>query len=398
MVTRRLDSKCRLTFEIKAPTTPPRARIYLASTQNDWRTDDPAARFEEIEAGRYRLVVELPRGTSLEYKITRGTWRTVEVDDRGQELENRRWMAVGDATISLEIPHWRDQASARKPTRHRKTDVSVIGPFAIPALDREREVVVYLPPGYHNEPNRRFPVMYMFDGQNLFDSATAFNQEWAVDETCDHLIRTGELAPLIVVGVYNGNEKRVSEQSPWKDNRLGADGDGHAFLRWVVGGLKDYIDTHYRTLTGPEDTGVGGSSMGGLTALYAAYRYPLVFGRVAALSPAFWFARSQIFRYIASSTAPPGARIYLDCGELETARVHPKRDFYRVAYSMVDLLTVQGFRLNDNLMWLSDPKGTHSEDCWARRLGPALRYLFPPRKKTTASGSTRGTRRLTRPH
>ncbi|MEB3198417.1 MAG: alpha/beta hydrolase-fold protein [Candidatus Sericytochromatia bacterium] len=395
MVTRRLDSKIRITVDVLAPSTPARARLYLASTLNDWRTDDPAYRFEELEPGRYRLGLDVPRGTTMEYKITRGTWRTVEVDERGQELENRRLAALGTTTVRLDIPHWRDQASARRPARPRSTDVSVVGPLPIPVLGREREVVVYLPPGYHQEPNRRFPVLYMFDGQNLFDPATAFNVEWGVDETCDRLVRSGELAPLIVVGIYNGGEKRLSEQSPWKDARLGADGEGHAFLRWVVGGLKDHIDAHYRTLTGPEHTGVAGSSMGGLTALFAAYRYPLVFGRVAALSPAFWFARSQIFRYIAGMPPPLGARIYLDCGELETARVHPKRDFYRVAHSMVDLLTLQGFKAEDNMRWVSDPRGTHSEACWARRVGPALSWLFPGEGKPKIA--PRGTRRLQRP-
>lgn len=377
MVTRRLDSKCQLTFVVYAPTTPPKGKVYLAGSQNDWRVDDPAFRFKELAPGHYELILELPRGTLLEFKLTRGAWPNVEVDERGQETENRRLTAFGNTTVRIDVAHWRDQASAKQPARRRTTDVSVVGPFQIPVLGREREVAIYLPPNYHTEPNRRFPVLYMWDGQNLFDPATAFNQEWAVDETCDRLIRAGKIEPMIVVGIYNGNEKRLSEQSPWRDARLDAQGEGHAFLRWVVSGLKDHLDSHYRTLTGPAHTGVCGSSMGGLTSVYAAYRYPLVFGRVAALSPAFWFARSQIFRYIAAQPRPLGAKIYLDCGERETARVHPKRDFYKVAHSMVDLLALQGFTPGDDLMWVSDPTGTHAEHCWARRMGPALEFLFP---------------------
>lgn len=397
MVTRKLsDAKCRITIEVYAKSTPPKARVYLASTLNDWRTDDPAHQLTEVEPGRWRIEVEVSRGTLLEYKITRGTWRTVEVDEQGQELENRRLTVFGTTTVRIDVPHWRDQASERVPARRRKTDVRIIGPFPIPVLQREREVAVYLPPDYANEPDRRYPVLYMFDGQNLFDPATAFNVDWQIDLTCDRLIRAGKIAPMIVVGIYNGGEKRLSEQSPWKDGRLDAMGEGHAFLRWVVGGLKDHIDSKFRTLTAPEHTGVAGSSMGGLTALYAGYRYPLVFGRVAALSPAFWFARGQIFRYVAAQTRPAGARFYLDCGELETARVHPKRDFYKVAHSMVDLLRLQGFEDGRDLMWVSDPKGSHSEACWARRMGPALEFLFPPARWGEGSPATGAPSSVTR--
>ncbi|MEB3221915.1 MAG: alpha/beta hydrolase-fold protein [Candidatus Sericytochromatia bacterium] len=398
MVTRRLDAKCQITLEVHAPTTPARGRVYLASSLNDWRTDDPAMRFEEVEPGRYRLTLALARGTVVEYKVTRGTWRTVEVDDRGMELENRKLTVFGATSLRLDVPHWRDQASARRPARRRATDVAIVGPIAIPALDREREVAVYLPPGYHTEPNRRYPVLYMFDGQNLFDPGTAFNQEWAVDDVCERLIRAGRLAPLIVVGIYNGEAKRTSELSPWKDARLDAMGEGHAFMRWIVSDLKDHVDTHYRTLTGPEHTGLAGSSMGGLAALFGVYRYPLVFGRVAALSPAFWFARSQIFRYVATMPPPLQARVYMDCGELETTRVHPKRDFYRVAASMVDLLELQGFKREESMRWVSDPHGTHSEADWARRLGPALEWLFPGPggQKAGSAAPGRGTRRLSR--
>lgn len=377
MVTRKLDAKCRITFEVYAKTTPPKSRLYLASTLNDWRTDDPDYKLEEVEPGHWRLEIEVIRGELLEYKLTRGTWRTVEVNEQGQEGENRRLQVFGTTTVRVDVPHWKDQASERRPARRRKTDVRVLGPFSIPVLDREREVVVYLPPNYASEPDRRFPVLYMFDGQNLFDPATAFNVDWQVDLTCDKLIRAGEIAPVIVVGIYNGGDKRLSEQSPWRDARFDALGEGHAFLRWVVGGLKDHVDSKYRTLTAPEHTGVAGSSMGGLTALYAAFRFPLVFGRAAALSPAFWFARGQIFRYVAAQQRPVGAKIYLDCGEKETARVHPKRDFYKVAHSMVDLLRLQGFRDHEDLLWVSDPQGVHSEACWARRMGGALKFLFP---------------------
>jgi predicted alpha/beta superfamily hydrolase len=370
--------KSQITLEVLAPTTPVGEKLYMAGSLNAWKVGDAKYAFTQVEPGKYRLVLDLSRGTLLEYKLNRGNWTSVEVDAKGQENDNRRLAVFGSTSVIIEIPHWRDQACVPTSTRTRKTDVRMLPKFKIAALGgRERDVVIYLPPNYELEPNRRFPVMYLFDGQNLFDPATAFNLEWKVDETCDRLIATGAIQPMIVVGIYNGGEHRLSEQSPWRDMRLNATGEGHGFMRWIASSLKSYIDTEFRTLTGAEHTGIGGSSLGGLTSLFAIYRYPLVFGRVAALSPAFWFARSQIFRYIASQPLPQGARVYLDCGEKETARVHPKRDFYKVAASMVELLKQQGFRDGEDLLWVSDPKGTHSEHHWARRLGPALEFLFP---------------------
>lgn len=371
--------KATITIEVGAPTTPEGETLYLAGTINHWKEKDPAFAFKQVAPGEFRLELEVPKGALLEYKLNRGHWTTVEVDEDGAENENRRLTVFGTTTIRIEVPHWRDQASPTPADtkRARDTDVTVLGPFPIPSLGRDRYVSVYLPPNYHDEPDRRFPVLYMWDGQNLFDPATAFNMEWAVDETCDRMIKAGEMEPVIVVGVYNGGEHRLSELSPWRDARLGAMGEGHAFFRWVTGWLKSFIDTEYRTLSDPANTGVAGSSMGGLAALYCAYRYPLVFGRVAALSPAFWFARSQIFRYVASRPRPEGAKIYLDCGEKETARVHPKRNFYRVAASMVDLLRQQGFKDERDLRWVSDPRGTHSEYFWAHRIGPAIAWLWP---------------------
>lgn len=371
--------KIRLTFTLQAPTTPAQQAVYMASSVNDWKARDPKFAFKRTAPGTYQLAFDVPAGTVLEYKFTRGNWRTVEVDAEGVERENRRLTVFGETTVAHEVPHWKDQASPHDaPKRTRKTDVRVLPPFHAAALNRDVTAVIYLPPGYDEAgASVRYPVLYMWDGQNLMDPATAFNHEWAVDAVVEKGIKEGRLAPMIVVGIYNGGEHRLSELSPWRDMRLGARGEGHAFFRWVVTDLKDHIDRHYRTLTGPEHTGVAGSSMGGLASLYCAYRYPLVFGRVAAMSPAFWFARLQVFRYAAETPPPVKAKIYLDCGEKETARVHPKRDFYKVAFAMVDLLKQQGFREGENLKWVSDPQGTHSEPHWARRLGPALEFLFP---------------------
>jgi predicted alpha/beta superfamily hydrolase len=370
-------SVAQLKFILKAPSTPHGEIIYLATNLNDWRSGDPNYIFT-AHKDEYHLTIPVSKGTKVEYKLTRGSWATVEVGLNGIEQENRHIVVVSDMTLNLAVPQWKDQGTAddKKKNRESEADLRVLGPFKISSLKRERNITVYLPPGYSQHLSQRYPVIYLHDGQNLFDPKTAFNEEWAVDETCDRLIKAGQIPPVIVVGINNGEAHRLSELSPWKDVRYDAAGDGVGFLRWVIDDLKTYIDTSFRTLSEAEHTYIGGSSMGGLSAIYAAYRFPLVFGGAICMSPALWFARSQIFRYIANKQKPESLRVYLDCGELESARVHPKRNFYNMSVALKELLEAQGFVLQQDLFWVSDPQGRHAERDWGRRMENALKLLL----------------------
>lgn len=258
----------------------------------------------------------------------------------------------------------------------RKGKLLLLGPLPIPTLDRSRQVAIYLPPGYDADTGRRYPVMYMFDGQNLFDPMTSFCGDWEVDLTIDALIARGEIEPVICVGIYNGGEHRISEQSPWADPNFDCRGEADAFLDWICGPLKAQIDRQYRTRTGPEDTGLGGSSMGGLTAMYGLFRRPDTFGRALCMSPSFWFARGAIFDYVASMpTKRDKTRVYLDFGARE-ARPGPGTRLLRDARIMRELLGSQGYVAGEDLMWVEDPSGIHNEACWNARLPQAMRFLW----------------------
>lgn len=235
-----------------------------------------------------------------------------------------------------------------------------------PQLGNQRDLLVYLPPSYH-QSQQRYPVIYMHDGQNLFDRATSFAGEWQVDETMQALSWEGVEA--IVVGIPNLGANRCDECSPYCTDRHGG-GQGDAYLAFVVETVKPLIDHEFRTLDGQAYTTVAGSSMGGLSSLYAFFRYPEVFGAVGALSPALWFADRAIFE--TAEAAPFGrGKIYLDAGTGETPAMT------RDARAMRDLLVRKGYRLGDDLLYVEDHGSPHHETAWARRLPDALRFLIP---------------------
>ena len=152
-------------------------------------------------------------------------------------------------------------------------------------LKQPHDVLVYLPPRYEKEPERRYPVLYLHDGQNLFDNATAFSQEWGVDETAERLIAEGVIEPLIIVAMYNAGEQRLDEYTPIRDGSMPGGGKGEAHGRMLVEELKPFIDATYRTRPDAASTGVGGSSLGGLVSLYLGLRHSGVFWRLAVISP-----------------------------------------------------------------------------------------------------------------
>jgi predicted alpha/beta superfamily hydrolase len=225
---------------------------------------------------------------------------------------------------------------------------------------------------YEADVERRFSVLYMHDGQNLFDPETSFirGQHWRMGETADALIESGAIEPLIIVGIYNTGERRIDEYTPFPDSRLGG-GHADAYGRMLVEELKPFIDTQYRTLAGPETCGMGGSSLGGLVTLYLGLRYPRVFSRLAVISPAIWWRRRAILKTVAALRQRPELRIWLDMGTKESKRA------VLDARALRDELVKRGWQLGENLAYCEVEGAEHTESAWAQRVGPMLRFLFP---------------------
>ncbi len=229
-----------------------------------------------------------------------------------------------------------------------------------PQLDNHRPVVVYLPPSYAHT-DWRYPVVYMHDGQNLFDPTTSsIGVEWQVDETMERLSEEGIEA--IIVGVWNTTD-RASEYSPFPNWFRGR---GERYVQFLTETLKPLIDAHYRTAGGRRHTGILGSSMGGLISLYAAFVQPDVFGFVGAMSPSLWVGRGAICALVEQAVALPD-RVYLDHGTREAS-----------PQPLCEILQRRGYVLGVNLLMISERGGTHNEAAWARRLPGAMRFLLTP--------------------
>jgi predicted alpha/beta superfamily hydrolase len=246
--------------------------------------------------------------------------------------------------------------------------------FVSNLLDEKHDYIVYVPPQYDAEPDRRYPALYLQDGQNLFDPDTSFihGKYWRVGETADELIVTGAIEPLVIVGIYNTGVHRVEEYTPVEDKRLGG-GRADAYGQMLVEELKPLVDHQYRTLPGSENCGLGGSSLGGLVTLYLGLKYTWVFGELAALSPSVWWRNRAILKTVAQIKRKPELRIWLDVGTKESSRALPD------VRALKKALLGKGWRLGEDLGYLEVEGARHDEVAWSQRVGPMLKFLFPPR-------------------
>ena len=235
--------------------------------------------------------------------------------------------------------------------------------IAAPQLDTVRTIRIYLPAGYENSAEA-YPVLYMHDAQNLFDTTTAFSGEWQVDEFLD----TQKGQKVIVVGIDHGNEKRISELTPFANEKYGG-GNAEAYLDFIVNTLKPHIDATYRTLPNSQNTAIMGSSLGGLVSFYAAIKYPDVFGKTGVFSPSFWFS-DKIYDLAGASEINHNTRFYLLGGTSEDESLVEKLQ------QMKDLLLKKALP-RENIQMKIVSGGMHNEAFWSREFPEAFQWLFP---------------------
>jgi len=255
-------------------------------------------------------------------------------------------------------------------------------------LRNERLVRVYLPEAYLQEPDRSFPVLYLHDGQNLFDPRTAYlrGHTWRAQSTADRTTREGRTRPMILVGLDNTGMRRMAEYTPTRDPIRGG-GEGELYGKLLVEELRPALAAKFRVLDGPENTGLGGSSLGGLISLALGLEYPSVFGQLAVMSPSLWWNNRSVFEWLAQRAplktsrirprfAPPPRefphpRLWLDMGTHEGLR--HVRDADMLHRRLLD----RGWRDGVDLRYLKVPGGLHNEDAWAARFDQMLSFLFP---------------------
>jgi predicted alpha/beta superfamily hydrolase len=267
--------------------------------------------------------------------------------------------------------------------RHRHTisgNIKIAQNVTSPQLNNKRDILVYLPPSY-DSGSTHYPVLYMQDGYNLFDEATSYIGEWHVDETMEQLAATENLE-AIIVGIPSMGKDRLAEYSPFVDKKYGG-GKGEAYLAFLVDTLKPLVDHSFRTLPNKQHTGIFGSSMGGLIALYGFFQFPAVFGFAGIMSPSLWFANQAIFEYVENALFQQG-KIYLDAGTREMGGHWPdqtilrgrSRRYYGRVRHMKRLLVKKGYRPTRDLLHVEDVGGEHNEAAWATRLPNAIRFFL----------------------
>jgi predicted alpha/beta superfamily hydrolase len=325
--------------------------VYLAGSFNGWNPQDEKYKFKN-EKGAYYLDLSLGEGL-YEYKITRGGWDKVECKKDGSGIGNRSLKMPSGPVVPLQIEEWADRFPAMPRVSTASENVCIIDTaFLIPQLKRTRRVWIYLPASYCDGANRKYPVLYMHDGQNVFDNATSYSGEWGIDDFLDSTL----LRKCIVVAVDHGGNKRLNEYNPYDNERFGK-GEGSLYADFLVKTLKPFIDKHYRTLRNKKNTFIAGSSMGGLISLYTLLKYPNVFGGAGIFSPAFWISGPQLFDDIRARGKKVRSLIYFYGGKQEGETMVP--DMLR-AFETMSAVSAS------TMITVIRDEGKHNEPTWRK--------------------------------
>lgn len=427
-------------FNIKVPENTPRgADGYLTGNipaLGSWRAD--GLRLLRDNHGNFVAHFEAPEGEKLEFKFTLGTWDSVEKDANGGDIPNRK-ITVGQGASQpgdgfqnyiFRIDRWASTnatttAPSPNPPNRKSTrtgDIRLHENFESRELANKRSLIVYLPPGYEDPANfgERYPVLYMHDGQNLFDAATSFiGVEWGADETAERLIKAKKIPPIIIVGIYNTPD-RMNEYTPTRDEKRGAGGKGDLYASFIVNMVKPFIDETYRTSPKRLDTAIAGSSLGGLISLHIAVRYPSTFSRVGVISPALFWDDHEIvrrieetpvivakFKSLVTRRASRGnclpvddpverkieqdsPRIWLDMGTKEGESLPTFTSALEDTRRFAAALKKAGLRENEDYKYVEVEGGLHNEAAWAARFEDFLLFLWgdkPAQHKDEKSSS-----------
>ena len=344
--------------------TPPDDIIYIAGSLNSWDPGNPEFALSKNDNNWFIILPEELDGTLVEFKFTRGDWGTVEKGATGEEIANRQFVYGNGDTVYVDILNWADNGGGGGSTA--ADNVSIMDDvFFMPQLDRTRRIWLYLPPDY-DDSNENFPVLYMQDGQNLFDTYTSYSGEWEVDETLNNLFDDGYQVP-IVIGIDNGGGERLNEYSPWVNLQYGG-GEGDEYIDFIVNTLKPYVDSNYRTISNRESTGIMGSSMGGFISHYGVLKHQDIFSKAGIFSPSYWFS-DTVWTFTTEMGKQNNMKLYQLIGGQEG--VEAVADMW----AMHDVLANLGFN-EDELLSLEVPDGEHNETFWRNQFAAAYLWMF----------------------
>jgi predicted alpha/beta superfamily hydrolase len=334
--------------------------LFLAGSFNGWNPNDKNYHFQKNDKGNYFLGTKLENGM-YEFKITRGGWDKVECKRGGADIQNHFLKLSSDTIIELMVEEWADNIEKKPRVSTAGKNVHIVdSAFFIPQLNRTRRVWIYLPADY-SASKKKYPVLYMHDGQNVFDDLTSFAGEWNVDETLDSIGKHSE--EMIVIAIDHGGSKRINEYCPYDMEKFG-EGEGDKYVDFLVKTLKPFIDKNYRTLKNKQNTFIAGSSMGGLISMYAILKYPRLFGGAGIFSPAFSVG-PKIYDDIEGKGAKVNSKIYFYCGAEEGETMVPDTER---AFSEMRKVS------KSKMVCIIRKDGKHSESVWKEEF--PLFYLW----------------------
>ncbi len=342
--------------------TPSDATFYLGASANSWNPGDETWIFDPVDTV-YILSVPESAPLSFQGKVTRGDWGTVEATAAGNDIGNRTFNFAASDTLTIQIAGWIDGSSGGDDLPPNL--VILDDAFFMPQLSRSRRVRLLLPLNY-DSTSFDYPVLYMHDGQNLFSASESFAGEWQVDEALASFEAEG-YPGAIVVAIDNGGQYRIDEYTPWANPEYGG-GEGSEYVDFIVNTLKPYVDEHYRTLADRDNTGILGSSLGGLISQYAGVKYPNTFSKVGVFSPSFWFT-DDIYSFTEAQGHDASQRFYFLAGGQESASLETDIN------NMISTMEGVGFQLDEiNFKFVAN--GQHSEWFWAQEFPEAFEWLF----------------------
>lgn len=358
----------RVTFILTSPDLPSDTSVYITGSVEQLGSWNPGKVKMEAKGNHtWTKEIIISRALSIEYKYTLGSWEREGANANGSPLSNHVVNVSKDTTVKDTVLFW--TKAGRQRVNHGQITGTVRYHRALKGVGiQDRDLIVWLPPGYEAETSRRYPVLYMHDGQNVFDPVTSsFGTDWSIDETADDLIKKKSIAPVIVVGIYNTSE-RMREYTP---------GDkGTAYMNFVVKTVKPLIDSTYRTKPDRKNTIVGGSSAGGMISFMLVWEHPAVFSKAICMSPAF---RNPVaaggWNYVKVVQNSNGKKkdifFYIDNGGIGLeSQLQPGID------EMLSALKSKGYKEAEDFIFIHDPTAQHFESAWAKRFPNALKLVL----------------------
>lgn len=357
------NKRVEVRFIVVTPSLPKNSPVYITGDKPDLGNWQPSeVKMERVNDSTWAKTFHFKKGDKIQYKFTLGTWKSEALTQNGSVPPNSILTINNDTTVVSHIDKWKSRVASA--VNHKIAGIVEYFQSVGGKVIRPRDVIVWLPPSYTTDKKKRYPVLYMQDGQNLFDPSTSFaGVDWQLDEAADSLIKVRAIKEIIIVGIYNTPDRTLE----YNDTKL-----GHAYTKFAVNRLKPFIDRKFRTLRGRGNTAVGGSSMGALISLMLAWDYSKIFSKVVCLSPAFHVDNID---YVARVKGYEGPRkrlsIYVDVGTKELdSLLEPG------AKEMVNVLRQKVYDPGKELEFYVADGAAHNEAAWSKRNWRYLEFLF----------------------